>query len=165
MTEAQQADLYSRIQAFEVEEEDIQTTFSMRLARENAWPVDYAHRVIEEYKKFAFLWIVPKPPIPRIVVAGVVAVALFAAGLYYANVSGKVANPVGGLLISGIGATAGFSLIQFLAIALDSLNRPLLPPRFRVGVDGVNNSGCAVRQRAVSVNSDTARWREMDLYS
>lgn len=73
--------------------------------------------------------------------AGILAVALFAVGFYYANASGKVANPVGGLLISGIGAAAGFSLIQFLAMVLDSLNRPLLPPYLRVGgVDG--NSGC-----------------------
>lgn len=243
LTEAQQADLYKRIQAFEVDEEGIQLTFPMRLARENAWPVDYAHRVVEEYKKFAFLWImtdhpvtpsdqvdqvwhlhltythsywerfcaqvlqasfhheptqggsaesekfddwyrqtlqsyetlfeeappkdiwpspadrfgrdlhfvrantqqkwiVPKPPIPGDVVAGIVAVALFAAGLYYANVSGKGANPVGGLLISVIGATAGFSLIQSLAMALDSLNRPLLPPHSRVGGIGGSSGGC-----------------------
>lgn len=71
--------------------------------------------------------------------AGILAVTLFAAGLYYANVSRKVANPVGGLLISVLGATAGFSLIRFLAEVLDSLNRPLLPSHSRVG--GVNGNG------------------------
>ena len=242
LTEAQQADLYKRIQAYEVDEEAVQLTFPKRLARENAWSLDYAHRAIEEYKKFAFLWmmvdhpvtpsdqvdqvwhlhlsythsywerfcarvlqasfhheptqggsaesekfddwyrqtlesyetlfeeappkdiwptpanrfgrdlhfvrantqqkwIVPKPPIPRDVVAGIVAISLFAMGFHYADAAGVVVNPVSGFLVSALGATAGFSLVQFLAKVLDSLNRPMLPPYLRVGADGVGGCG------------------------
>ena len=245
LTETQQIDLYKRIQAFEIDEEEVQLSFSMRLARENAWTVDYACQVIEEYKKFVFLWmvmehpvtpsdqvdqvwhlhltytrsywerfcdhalqahlhheptkggsaesekfdgwyrqtlqsyemlfgepppkdiwpspadrfgrdlnfvrantqqkwIVPKPPISKDVVAGVFAATLFFLGLYYANISGKVANPIGGLLISIVAATAGFSLIQFLAKALDSLNSPSLPAHLSGGcaLAGENYIGC-----------------------
>ncbi len=246
LTEAQQADLYKRIRAFEIDEKDAQPTFLMRLARENAWSVDYARRVIEEYKKFTFLWmvaehpvtpsdqvdqvwhlhltythsywerfcdhvlqaslhheptqggsaesekfddwyrqtlqsyetlfgetppkdiwplpvdrfgrdmhfvrantqqkwIVPKPPISRNAVAGIFAVTLFSVCLYYANITGEVAaNPIGGLLISIISATAGFSLIQFLAKALDGLNSPPLPAHLTggCGIAVENYVGC-----------------------
>lgn len=63
LTEAQQADLYKRIQAFAFDEEDVQLTFDKRLARENAWSEDYARRVIEEYKRFTFLWMVTNHPV------------------------------------------------------------------------------------------------------
>ena len=245
LTKAQQIDLYKRIQAFEIDEGDVQLTFPMRLARENAWAADYACQVVEEYKKFVFLWmvmehpvtpsdqvdqvwhlhltythsywerfcnrvlqaslhheptkggaaesekfdgwyhqtlqsyemlfgepppkdiwpspterfgrdlhfvrantrqkwIVPKPPISKNVVAGGFAATLFLAGLYYANIAASIENPIGGLCISVVAGTAGFSLIQFLAKALDSLNSPSLPAHSSGGciLAGENYIGC-----------------------
>ena len=245
LTETQQIDLYKRIQAFEIDEEEAQLMFPIRLARDNAWTVDYAHQVIEEYKKFVFLWmvmehpvtpsdqvdqvwhlhltythsywerfcdhvlqvplhheptkggaaesekfdgwyrqtlesyetlfgepppkdiwpsptdrfgrdlhfvrantqqkwIVPKPRISKDVAAGVFAATLFAVCLYYTNIAENVANPIGGLFISIIAATAGFSLIQFLAKALDSLNSPPLPAHLSGGcvLASENYIGC-----------------------
>jgi uncharacterized protein (TIGR04222 family) len=48
-------ELYRRIQAFDLDAVDAQFTLSERLARENRWSADFTWRVIEEYKKFAFL--------------------------------------------------------------------------------------------------------------
>lgn len=57
MNAAQQA-LWDRLVAFSVDEGTEQLSFAQRLARENGWSAEYAQRVIEEYKRFAFLAIV-----------------------------------------------------------------------------------------------------------
>lgn len=54
----QQAELYTRIQEFSLDENDAVYPFSKRLAKENGWSVEYTKRAIEEYKKFAFLSVV-----------------------------------------------------------------------------------------------------------
>jgi hypothetical protein len=54
MTEDER-DLYNRISSFEFDEPGAEFTFSARLARENGWTRRFAARVIDEYKKFAFL--------------------------------------------------------------------------------------------------------------
>lgn len=59
----QQAELYQRIQQFSLDAIDANLPFSHRLARDNGWTLDYAQRVIEEYKKFAFLAIVAGHPV------------------------------------------------------------------------------------------------------
>jgi hypothetical protein len=50
-----QAERYRRIQTFSIDAGDETLTFAHRLARENGWSLTYTRRVIEEYKKFAFL--------------------------------------------------------------------------------------------------------------
>ena len=52
---AEQADLYRRIQNFSVDKPGSGFPFSQRLVRENGWTDEYTQRVIDEYKKFAFL--------------------------------------------------------------------------------------------------------------
>ncbi len=54
MNDSQQA-LSDRISQFSFDEGTEQLTFARRLARENSWPLEYTHRVIEEYKRFMFL--------------------------------------------------------------------------------------------------------------
>jgi uncharacterized protein (TIGR04222 family) len=49
------ADLWRRICAFQFDEPGATQTFAARLARENAWSVGYALRVVEEYRRFLFL--------------------------------------------------------------------------------------------------------------
>ncbi len=51
----QQAKLYQRIQAFCLDEPDVNLPLSKRLARDNGWTREYTQRVIDEYKKFVFL--------------------------------------------------------------------------------------------------------------
>lgn len=60
---AEQAELYERIQAFSLDQPDAQLLFSKLLARDNGWSLQYARRVIEEYKKFAFLAVVAGHPV------------------------------------------------------------------------------------------------------
>lgn len=48
---SQQAELYQRIQAFSLDAADAHLPFSKRLARDNAWTIEYANSVIDEYKK------------------------------------------------------------------------------------------------------------------
>ena len=50
--------LYRRIEAFSFDEGETALSFAARLARENVWPIAYAERVIDEYKKFMFLAVV-----------------------------------------------------------------------------------------------------------
>ena len=52
---AEQADLYRRIQKFSVDNPSSDFPFSRRLAQENGWTDEFTQRVINEYKKFAFL--------------------------------------------------------------------------------------------------------------
>lgn len=53
-----EAALYQRLREFEFDEPGTELTFAARLARENGWSRRYVHRVIDEYKKFAFLSVV-----------------------------------------------------------------------------------------------------------
>ncbi|NEQ85031.1 MAG: TIGR04222 domain-containing membrane protein, partial [Moorea sp. SIO2I5] len=59
----QQTQLYQRLQAFSLDDPDAKFPFSKRLARENRWSFNYTQRVIEEYKKFAFLAVVAGHPV------------------------------------------------------------------------------------------------------
>ena len=59
----EQAELYERIQAFSLDKQNAQLSFSKRLARDNGWSIQYAQQVIEEYKKFAFLAVVAGHPV------------------------------------------------------------------------------------------------------
>lgn len=53
-----EAVLYRRLLDFQFDEPGTELTFTARLARENGWSRRYAERVIDEYKKFAFLSVV-----------------------------------------------------------------------------------------------------------
>jgi hypothetical protein len=55
--------LWERIQAFNLDEKDVQLTFTERLARENGWDMKYTYRVVDEYKKFIFLCCVSPTPV------------------------------------------------------------------------------------------------------
>lgn len=59
----QKTDLYQRLQTFSLDQPGAQFPFSQRLARENCWSLPYAYRVIEEYKKFAFLAVAAGHPV------------------------------------------------------------------------------------------------------
>jgi len=54
---SEQSDLYARILAFEFDEGVPEMSFAGRLARDNGWRMVYALRVVEEYRKFAFLMV------------------------------------------------------------------------------------------------------------
>ena len=49
------SELWTRIDAFQLDDPEATLSFSARLARENVWSLDYASRVIEEYKRFVYL--------------------------------------------------------------------------------------------------------------
>lgn len=51
----EQQDLWKVIKNFEIDDLSSDYTFTMRLARENRWNIQYTLRVILEYKKFIFL--------------------------------------------------------------------------------------------------------------
>lgn len=55
--------LYAQIQAFAIDSPDALFPFSHRLARDHQWSLNYAYRVIEEYKKFLFLATVSGHPV------------------------------------------------------------------------------------------------------
>lgn len=55
MLTAEQATLWQKIVDFQLDDPEASFKFSERLARENGWNVNYALRVISEYKKFIFL--------------------------------------------------------------------------------------------------------------
>ena len=55
--------LYDRICQFSFDEGHEDLSFSDRLARENGWTPAYAARVIEEYKRFAFLAVASGHPV------------------------------------------------------------------------------------------------------
>lgn len=59
----QELELYQRIERFSLDDVDAKLFFSKRLARDNNWTIEYAQRVIDEYKKFAFLAIVAGHPV------------------------------------------------------------------------------------------------------
>ncbi|MGB3493458.1 MAG: hypothetical protein WBA57_12060 [Elainellaceae cyanobacterium] len=60
---AEQSELYERIQAFSLDRAEAQLSFRQRLAHDNGWPIEYAQSVIEEYKKFTFLAIIAEHPV------------------------------------------------------------------------------------------------------
>jgi hypothetical protein len=60
MTESQ---LWQRIEAFEIDDDEAPLSFSKRLARENRWSIEYTERVIAEYKRFIFLVAISKKQI------------------------------------------------------------------------------------------------------
>ena len=60
---AEQADLYRRIQKFSVDKPGSDFPFSRRLAQENGWTIEYTQRVVDEYKKFAFLAVAAGHPV------------------------------------------------------------------------------------------------------
>ena len=59
----EQQSLYAKIQTFSLDQSGAAFAFSQRLARDNQWTRTYADRVIEEYKKFAFLAVVSGHPV------------------------------------------------------------------------------------------------------
>jgi uncharacterized protein (TIGR04222 family) len=50
-----QQDLWNRILAHRFDDPAARLTFTGRLARENGWPIGYAVRVVDEYRRFVFL--------------------------------------------------------------------------------------------------------------
>lgn len=62
MNEIQQ-DLWVRLSTYELDSVDAELPFSTRLARENNWSVQYAKRVLSEYKRFVFLAIISNHPV------------------------------------------------------------------------------------------------------
>src|SRR5829696_916985 len=51
----QQAELYDRVRSFRFDADGTTDTFADRLAKENGWTAAFAARVMNEYRKFAFL--------------------------------------------------------------------------------------------------------------
>jgi hypothetical protein len=59
MVNENQRDLWDRIERFQVDDPSkVAFPFVVRLARENGWSREFAQRVFEEYKRFAFLCLV-----------------------------------------------------------------------------------------------------------
>jgi hypothetical protein len=58
-----QPELWSRIESFSLDEAGAALPFSARLARENQWSRDYSRRVLEEYKRFAYLALAAGHPV------------------------------------------------------------------------------------------------------
>ncbi len=50
-----ETEIWQRLAAHEIGPPDASFTFADRLARENRWTVEYAKRVIREYKRFCYL--------------------------------------------------------------------------------------------------------------
>lgn len=63
MMNQQESQRYERIRAFSLDDGHSALPFSARLARENGWSLDYAGRVIDEYKKFMFLAVAAGHPV------------------------------------------------------------------------------------------------------
>ncbi|MBL4755545.1 MAG: hypothetical protein JKY52_18365 [Flavobacteriales bacterium] len=55
--------LWTKVQDFEIDDNQSDFTFTDRLARENSWQFQYAVRTIEEYKKFVFLICIADHPL------------------------------------------------------------------------------------------------------
>ncbi|MEO1049110.1 MAG: hypothetical protein AAFX87_00675 [Bacteroidota bacterium] len=62
MTDEQQQ-LWQAIRRFEIDDPSASFSFTDRLARENDWSLEYAIRVVYEYKKFMFLICVSDHPL------------------------------------------------------------------------------------------------------
>jgi uncharacterized protein (TIGR04222 family) len=61
--DSQQLALYERIEAFRFDEPGASLTFIQRLARDHRWSLEYAWRVVIEYKRFAFLAVAAGHPV------------------------------------------------------------------------------------------------------
>jgi hypothetical protein len=59
----QQQQLWQAINGFQLDEPGVALGFSDRLARENGWPLQYALRCVQEYKKFMFLICIATHPL------------------------------------------------------------------------------------------------------
>ena len=59
----QQVELYERIRTFSFDAPGTAYTFVQRLAKENAWSRPYAERVVDEYRRFAFLAVAAGHPV------------------------------------------------------------------------------------------------------
>ena len=57
------AEIWEKINRFELDDPGSSYSFSDRLARENNWHLDFALRVIDEYKKFIFLQCIATHPL------------------------------------------------------------------------------------------------------
>lgn len=53
--DALRTQLWRKIQGFQLDQPGDALKFTSRLARENGWPIGYARRVVEEYRRFLFL--------------------------------------------------------------------------------------------------------------
>lgn len=58
----EQKKLWEKIKDFEIDDPESSLSFSDRLARDNDWPIEFALRAINEYKKFIFLIVSSKDP-------------------------------------------------------------------------------------------------------
>jgi hypothetical protein len=47
--------LWQKLSGFEFDPVPVELTFAARLARENAWTLSHAHRVVQEYRRFVYL--------------------------------------------------------------------------------------------------------------
>ena len=61
--DTQQTELFERIRGFVLDQAGVTFPFSHKLAKENGWSVEYAQRVIEEYKRFVFLGVAAGHPV------------------------------------------------------------------------------------------------------
>jgi hypothetical protein len=61
---AEQCELWQRVDAFALDDPAAELPFSARLARENGWSPRHAQRVIAEYKRFLFLAATAPPEAP-----------------------------------------------------------------------------------------------------
>ena len=59
----EQSHLFQRLRNYSLDQPEAQFSFSQRLARENCWSFMYTCRVVDEYKKFAFLAVVAGHPV------------------------------------------------------------------------------------------------------
>lgn len=48
-------ELWDRLEALELDDASAEKPFSLRLAEQQTWPLEFARRAIDEYKKFLFL--------------------------------------------------------------------------------------------------------------
>lgn len=55
--------LWQKIEAFELDDPHAALTFTDRLARENGWPLRFALRAVQEYKRFMLLLCVAEHPL------------------------------------------------------------------------------------------------------
>lgn len=85
--------LWHSLKAFELDISDSHLTFTDRLARENAWPHEFAVRAIVEYKKFIFLICVSNLPLtPSEEVDQVWHLHLLYTHSYWKEMCGKLLN-------------------------------------------------------------------------
>lgn len=63
MMNQEQLKLWNDIKNFELDEPGVSLSFTDRLARENAWTIEYSIRAVLEYKKFIFLLTISDHPL------------------------------------------------------------------------------------------------------